>query len=137
MIPLDKINALRNKHHVSPLQQCPELTKSSQQWADYLVHNGFFKHSGQQGKGENLAACGSPEQAVQMWYDEVDKYDWGNPRFTGATGHASQLLWKDSQQIGWGEARDDKRNWTIYVAQFTPAGNVMGGDAFARNVLRA
>ena len=72
-----------------------------------------------------------------MWYSEIDKYDWGNPRFTGAAGHASQLLWKDSQQIGWGEARDDKRNWTIYVAQFTPAGNVMGGDAFARNVLRA
>jgi uncharacterized protein YkwD len=133
-LPLQKINSLRAKHRVQSLVQDGELTKSAQQWADWLVRNNQFKHSGQQGKGENLAWCSSAEQAVDMWYNEVGAFDWGNPRFTGATGHFTALVWKATTRIGWGEARRPDGAW-IYVAQFTPPGNVTG--QFQGNVLKA
>ena len=136
-LPLEKINKLRARHHAQPLQEDLELTKSAQQWAVWLACNHQFRHSGQQGKGENLAACGSADQAVDMWYQEVDLFDWSNPRFTGATGHFSALVWQATDSIGWGEGVDPERGWTVYVAQFTPQGNVTGGDNFKRNVLQA
>ena len=40
MAPLDKINALRAKHHAPPLRSSPDLANSAQQWADWLAHNG-------------------------------------------------------------------------------------------------
>lgn len=134
-LPLSKINELRAKHHAPALQENAELTRSAQAWADYLSHNSLFKHSGQAGKGENLAACASAEQAIDMWYHEIDAFDWSKPRFTGATGHFSALVWATTTRIGWGEARDEVKGWTVYVAQFTPAGNIAG--QFAENVRRA
>ena len=125
-LPIAKINELRSRHHVQPLREDKELSKSAQGWADRLAREHAFKHSNQAGKGENLAAGSSAEQAVDMWYGERDKYDWSNPRFTGATGHFSALVWAATDRIGWGEARDDSKGWTIFVAQFQSPGNVSG-----------
>lgn len=136
-LPLAKINELRARHHAEPLTEDPELTKAAQQWADYLRHNGQFRHSRHsREKGEILAISRSAEQAVDMWYEEVELFDWNSPRFTGATAHFSALVWADSRRIGWGEA-DDGSEWTLFVAHLTPPGNVTGADSFRRNVLRS
>lgn len=134
MLPLSAVNALRSRHHAQPLRESPDLTRSAQQWADWLARNNQFKHSGQPNKGENLAWCSSADQAVDMWYKEISAFDWSNPSFTSSTGHFSALVWKNTTHIGWGAARRPDGAW-IYVAQFNPPGNVTG--QFKDNVQRA
>jgi hypothetical protein len=39
-----------------------------------------------------------------MWYNEVSKYDWGSPGYSGITGHFTQVVWKASTELGFGKA---------------------------------
>ena len=123
-----------------------------------------FAHSGAKGLGENLAMYGStalPDCAtlakkfVQMWYDEVAKYDFAKATFTPGnfnlknthqklqifiwfvhskeTGHFTQVVWKSSTKLGCGIAIAN--NKAVGVCNYSPAGNYLG--QFATNVLKA
>ena len=37
---------------------------------------------------------------LQLWYDEIEFYDFDNPGYTSATGHFSQVIWKSSEKLG-------------------------------------
>lgn len=44
-------------------------------------------------------------EVIESWYSEVSKYEYGSePQTTGA-GHFTQVVWKDSQNLGVGKAR--------------------------------
>jgi hypothetical protein len=58
----------------------------------------------------------------KAWYDELASYSYGNGGFSEATGHATQLLWKGSTQLGCGYAPGCK----LLVCRYNPPGNVMG-----------
>merc|ERR1712156_49352 len=43
--------------------------------------------------------------ACESWYDEIKDFDWINYRnHTGVVGHFTQLIWKDSTELGIGIA---------------------------------
>jgi hypothetical protein len=67
-----------------------------------------------------------------MWYNEVKKYDFSNPRFSMDTGHFSQLVLKDSKRAGFGLAVDSKSQLFYGVANYDPPGNFAG--RFRENV---
>ncbi|MBD1913481.1 MULTISPECIES: CAP family protein [unclassified Leptolyngbya] len=143
-------NTYRANHHAPALTSSNALNTSAQRWADRLAATGEFEHSGTNGVGENLYVSYTTASsidaetlangAVKSWYDEVSKYDYGNPGFSPETGHFTQVVWKGSTELGCGTAQGTATlNGTRYnafyvVCQYAPAGNVQG--QFAENVLR-
>ena len=145
-------NAYRAKANASPLSWSSTLAKGAQEWADYLRDNEgcAMRHptSGEEKNrylsgnswGQNLmsATRGSAQMAVDGWGpSECPGY---SPTAQGVqgTGHFTQMVWKDTREIGCAKASCDGSS--IWVCNYSPAGNVRvggGGDEFAlykRNV---
>jgi hypothetical protein len=66
-----------------------------------------------------------------MWYDEHNSYSYNNPRYSDATGHFTQLVWKSSTNFGFGVV--NVNGYTAGVGLYSPAGNSDG--EFSTNVL--
>ncbi|EDX78347.1 SCP-like extracellular protein, putative [Coleofasciculus chthonoplastes PCC 7420] len=146
---LSQHNTYRNTHNSPDMTLSDSLNDSAQNWADYLATNGVFEHSNSSGVGENIYvsyttassvdAANLANQAVTSWYNEVSDYDYANPGFSSETGHFTQVVWKNSTQLGCGEARGvetiqgNQYNAFYVVCQYAPAGNVMG--QFPDNVM--
>jgi uncharacterized protein YkwD len=128
-------NQLRAEHCAPPLAWSADLAKVAQTWANKLRDKGcVFEHSRTE-LGENLAMGTSgaldDRTIVEMWYREVDKYDFRHPRFEMDTGHFTQLVWVGTQRIGCG--RSTCKGMDIVVCNYDPPGNVE--TWFADNVL--
>lgn len=114
---LDLTNSLRRQH------QAPDLTWDAaiaSQAAAYVAGcpNG---HSGAPGFGENLAwGYDSMSAAVQAWYDEVAAYNFASCGFSGATGHFTQLVWRDTVKVGC--AVNKACAMPTYICQYSPPG---------------
>lgn len=56
--------------------------------------------------GENLYfATGfkvTGEDPVAAWYNEVEEYDFGKPGFHTRTGHFTQVIWHNTEELGVG-----------------------------------
>lgn len=69
-------------------------------------------------------------------YNEVCKYGYafGQPSGTGGTGHFTQVIWKESVELGIGKADIDKNGMkcSYIVGRYRPAGNMVGD--YAENV---
>nr|XP_020454781.1 Golgi-associated plant pathogenesis-related protein 1-like [Monopterus albus] len=128
----------RAKHHVPPLELSSELNASAQNWANYLLAIGALQHS-HSGTGENIfCTYGSSRQltgkeAVDAWYREIKDYSWHMPGFRMNTGHFTQVVWKDSTELGVGLATDGHR--AFVVGQYLPPGNMNTPGHFQRDVL--
>lgn len=132
---LDAHNQYRQRHCAPPLEWSDELGAVAQRWADQLAADGCkFDHS-RSPYGENLAAGTEsvlgPEHAAEMWYREIDKYDFGGGGFSMETGHFTQVVWVGSQRLGCGSSRCD--GLRIWVCNYDPPGNVTG--QYRENVL--
>lgn len=124
-------NIHREKHSAPPLELNRELCDMAQKWANHLADHDLFEHSDRENRkykgwsaGENLAWSSSKTEAstlVQMWYDELEKYDFTKQGFSSETGHFTQVVWKSSSELGIGIANG------ICVANYYPPGNVGGG----------
>lgn len=70
---------------------------------------------------------------TRIWYSEIVNYNFEIPSSLINTGHFTQIVWKDTKNlgVGLGFAREGRR---IYVvAQYSPPGNYP--RAFRANVL--
>ena len=127
-------NEYRKKHCAPPLTWSAELAKAAQAWADHLKKaDCAFEHSRTR-YGENLAGGTSgaldPASSVEMWYREVDKYDFKRGGFSMDTGHFTQLVWAATQHVGCGMTTC--KGLDIIVCNYDPPGNVEG--AYRNNV---
>ena len=59
---------------------------------------------------------------TRAWYDEIEFYDWNNPGFLLNTENFTQLVWKNSLEVGFGIAIGSN-NKVIACANYFPAGN--------------
>ena len=132
-------NTLRRKHQASPLSWSSDAARVAQRWADHLASTGRLEHGPndelkQRNLGQNLAFVSggnvTAKRISDMWYDELKDYDFGKPGFASNTGHFTQLVWRDTKQIGIGRA--SKGQAVFVVANYSPAGNVQG--RFEENV---
>ena len=56
-----------------------------------------------------------------MWYDEIKEYDWNKLNVGAATGQGTQLIWADTEKVGFGHATDGKQ--VFVCARYDPHGN--------------
>jgi uncharacterized protein YkwD len=119
---LDAHNEARSRYGANPLLWSKTLAQYAQQVVDTCV----FQHSNGQ-YGENLAIGTrlSCEQAVDLWVDEEGAYPPGGvPGFSQATGHFSQVVWKDTLQVGCAFKRCPNGNFV--ACSYNPPGNYIG-----------
>ncbi|KAE8291620.1 Ectin [Larimichthys crocea] len=136
---LEAHNAYRAKHSTPPMTLNSELSATAQKWADHLLANMTMMHS-ETKDGENIFNKSSSatlnltgKEAVDSWYSEIKDYNWSSPGFTGNTGHFTQVVWKDSTELGVGMATNG--NTVFVVGQYRPAGNISNEGYFEKNVL--
>lgn len=129
---LDAHNKYRAKHKAPALKWSTDLENGAQDWADNLAETGQFAHATpeqRKGDGENIYMCMGksevePKEAVESWYNEIKDYDFDNDRFSGNTGHFTQVVWKNTKELGMGMAKSDDGKFFV-VARYRPAGNFM------------
>lgn len=84
-----------------------------------------FEHSGGP-YGENLAlGCSDVQGCVDMWGNERDLYNFADPGFGHDTGHFTQLVWKNTTDVGCSRRLCGATGWYL-VCEYFPRGNVMG-----------
>jgi hypothetical protein len=141
---LERHNFYRAQHCAPALVWDDEIAKSAQSWSDGCV----FTHDGVAGTGfgENLAGGFPGENGgapVDMWYNEVQQYDFAAPGFSTATGHFTQLVWRGTTRVGCGLTRCPGSifGWPaefgealMYSCRYAPAGN---SGMYTENVLPA
>lgn len=127
-------NRLRRKHCAPALRWSTKVAASAQRWADHLRGRCALEHS-RGSYGENLAAGTqgtlTPEAIVEMWYREVKEYSFKRGGFSMKTGHFTQVVWKDTAELGCGHTQCGGLD--VWVCQYDRPGNVEG--EYQRNVL--
>jgi pathogenesis-related protein 1 len=138
----DAFVAAHNQHraHVSPAANPPlpnvtwsnELAAQARAWAERCE----FNHS-KTDLGENLSArtdMADPEVIVAAWAAEGENFDYKRNRCASGEvcGHYTQVVWRDSTQIGCGMAQCGAggpfgdTQWFLWVCNYSPAGNWSG-----------
>ena len=144
-------NNLRSLHGVPPLILNEELNQIAQKYANKIVKGNSLIHSNQKDRclkgkegewvGENLYGsfmsggiiytCGDMSKS---WYNEIKDYNFDTGESTGVTGHFTQLIWKDTKEVGFGVAFNGNRLMT--VANYYPGGNFNQSLTFKEQILK-
>ncbi|XP_042859515.1 uncharacterized protein LOC122245623 isoform X2 [Penaeus japonicus] len=130
------VNECRKKHGVNKLKLNKDMNKYAKEWAKKLAADGQMSHRPDNKYGENVFCLSSNsktfkvkgDEVVDKWYSEIKDHKFGEePKGTILkSGHFSQLVWKDTKQMGVGKARSAAGTKVFVVANFDPQGNWMG-----------
>jgi hypothetical protein len=74
-------------------------------------------------------------KATQAWYDEIKDYNFNQPGFSMQAGHFTQVVWKNSKQLGVGIAFANGGTKAVVVTNYYPPGNYQ--EQFPQNVFPA
>jgi len=132
-------NIIREKAGVPPLAWSESLTQSAQKWADALYTRGcIMEHEQQSQYGENIyvfwrtqesgiALMKSPAYVIGRLASEETNYDYtSNSCIPGEKcGHYTQLVWKDTAEVGCGAriCLDGDKQTDVWVCRYSPPGN--------------
>lgn len=136
---LDFHNQVRKEVGVPALIWGNQLAAYAQKWADHLAktNNCQIMHRKVPGEmgvryGENIfwessSSLAKPLDAPKNWYSEKKQYH--RTKIAGnnwvATGHYTQMIWKDTKVVGVGIAVC-ANGGLIIVANYFPSGNYFG-----------
>ncbi|XP_062552937.1 uncharacterized protein LOC134218091 [Armigeres subalbatus] len=133
-------NEYRTKHGVLPLKLNKRLCRYAEEWAKVIAARGVLVHRSNSQYGENIFCSWSSPNAtvvitgrepVENWYSEESTHVYGKEPATLKTGHFTQVVWKDSRELGIAVARN-RSGQVFVVANYDPPGNYIG--SFAKNV---
>ena len=129
-------NRARADVGVGPMVWSKNLAAYAQSWADHLASTSCrMEHRPRSGKwkqmyGENLfigtVGYHGVADAVRAWEGEMSLYHGEalNSSNWYPSGHYTQMVWKDTRQIGCAKA--ECRGNVIVVCNYDPPGNVLG-----------
>ena len=134
-------NDYRRKHHSPNLTLNNDLNRIAQNYANKIAKEYSLQHSNNEYKGEPLGENiymvngmkPTGRDMTKSWYDEINKYNFNSKQFIKGTGHFTQIVWKNSKQVGFGIAQAPDGSY-FCVANYYPCGNFLG--EFEDNVLR-
>jgi uncharacterized protein YkwD len=129
-------NELRAKHNVPPLTLNPILSTLAQNHAKRLAKEGKLIYSNNKMKDQNLGENlfmnkynSSGEEVSSHWYKGYNKYDFNdllhNKYDDEDIKNFTQLIWKNTKEVGFGFSNDKKGNFYA-VANYFPCGNIKG-----------
>ncbi|CAH1407375.1 unnamed protein product [Nezara viridula] len=112
------------------------LARMAQEWAN----NCIYQHNQDlpEGVGENLSWQSSNDYSVididylvELWYDEVERYDPEGEPLQDGTRDFTQMVWANTKYIGCGisvyqDPEDEEIYKTLLVCYYRPAGNIKG-----------
>ena len=150
-LELKQHNYLRSLHGVPPLKLNEELNQIAQKYAEKLAKQRALNHSkdsdrylkGKKGEwvGENLFASFSSSTIIynsgsmsDSWYSEIKDYNFDTGKSTGVVGHFTQLVWKDSKEVGFGLGF--AKGYVVGVANYYPGGNFNMDTTFKEQILK-
>jgi uncharacterized protein YkwD len=128
---LNAHNQWRKRYNVPPLRWSSQLASYARDWANKLAADGFvLRHRASSQYGENLFRAGgqqlNPTQVVNNWGQEVRDYNYASNscRRGASCGHYTQIVWKNTKEVGCGLVRSNKQE--IWVCNYNPPGNYTG-----------
>lgn len=133
-------NEFRSKHGVKMLKLNAKLCRFAEEWAINLASRANPIHRSNSPYGENIFCTwsNSPHgivvdgrEPVEHWYGEVETHVFNKEPTTLRSGHFTQVVWKDSKELGVGQARS-KSGQVVIVCNYDPPGNFIG--SFTENV---
>lgn len=91
-----------------------KLCKFAEEWAKVIAARGTPAHRLNSPYGENIFCSWSSNAAVTVegwepaehWYSEGVNHVFGKEPATLKTGHFTQVIWKDSRELGVGMAKN-------------------------------
>ena len=135
---LKKHNEIRQLHGSPELTPNTSLNNKAQDYAKQILDSQGKKAFpantyNDSAVGENviISSKKEPNEIFEKWYNEKNSYDFSLNKFQKGTGHFTQIVWKETKEIGIGLEKDDKNN-ICCVALYYPGGNVIG--EFSSNV---
>jgi uncharacterized protein YkwD len=121
-------NAARAAVKTKPLVWSDKLAVAAQDWANVLITRQGLIHQKKSKYGENMyemtGGKSTPEAVVKVWTSEGSDYDYKTNRCRGACGHYTQVIWRDSKELGCAVARRGDRE--VWVCEYSPPGNYVG-----------
>ena len=121
-------NGVRARARIAPLTWSDRLAAHAQDWADNLLKRRQFAHRPKSAYGENLfeitGAEASSAQVVNAWAAESRNYDYNSNGCRGVCGHYTQIVWRDTKEVGCAVARGAGRE--VWVCNYDPPGNWFG-----------
>jgi hypothetical protein len=109
--------------------------------AQAFVEGCVFADTGPPYGSNAFAGTGTytPAQVVQSWVSEDANYDYATNTCTPGQqcGHYTQVVWRDSTQIGCGMKTCTTNSpfggndpWQLWVCNYNPAGNYVGESPY-------
>ena len=126
-------NAARKQVGLQKVKWSPQLAAWAQQQAYRIARSGNIAHTANAPYGENLGVgtgAYGPVDAANGWIAEKQFFRRGDsPVISGnrVTGHYTQVVWRETSEIGAGKAIVQKGQWkgaTIVVGAYNPRGNM-------------
>ncbi|CAG9536104.1 unnamed protein product [Cercopithifilaria johnstoni] len=127
---LDAHNAVRARYGCQPLIWSQELCDLAHSWAVKLAERGRILFPELQGIGENIRLTVVDEQThlpsgteiTEIWAREAEDFDFERPRWNPKTQHFTQMVWKETSEMGVARQWNTSNNCVAAVAMYRPAG---------------
>ncbi|CAI4224777.1 unnamed protein product [Auanema sp. JU1783] len=139
---LDAHNAVRQRYGNQPLSWSAELADMAHAWAVKLAERGRILYPELPGIGENVLLKEADEsshlptgpEVVSVWEEEAKFFDFGKPKWNPKCQRFSQMVWRDSQELGAARYWNTSNNCVAIVCFYRPGGNSNAPGEFASNV---
>ena len=129
-------NDLREKHSSLELKENEELNDIATEYAESLVDKkeNILKKYKNEIVGINIIISESkkPEDIFKKILNEENNYNYNENKFSKNNGHFTQIIWKNTTDIGFGFWEDKEKEKYYSVILYYPAGNILG--EFKQNV---
>ena len=134
-------NELRESYNLPLLSKNEELNDMASKYAESLVkNNGKFINTSNiyngQFVGENVIISESKkaEDVFNVITKEKNLYNYEENKFSKKAGHFTQMIWKETTDVGIGFMQDKENNKYYSVILYYPTGNCLG--QFKKNVIK-
>uniref|UniRef100_A0A1I7ZV91 SCP domain-containing protein n=1 Tax=Steinernema glaseri TaxID=37863 RepID=A0A1I7ZV91_9BILA len=139
---LDAHNALRARYGAPSVMWSQELADLAHTWAMKLADRGRILYPELPGIGENIKLAVAEHsdhlttgaEIVDEWSVEAQKFNFDKPTWNPNTQHFTQMVWRDTYEMGVSRYWNTAKNCVAIVAFYRSPGNSNAPGEFQANV---